>query len=104
MKRSMLVTMTLVGIMSLGGCMGMGGVMLGEAVDDMVVDVIPGDAPPEFNVPFVGDLHDVDWAWGMLLPWTWFNYWGFSPDEEEETLPMLTESPEVPIVAMNRGT
>ena len=69
--RKIAIVLAFISMMSLGSCMA-GPIMLGEAVDDMVVDVIPGDAPPEFNLPFLGDLHEVDWGWNMLLPWTWF--------------------------------
>jgi hypothetical protein len=63
--------LALVSMMSLCSCMA-GPIMAVEAVDDMVVDVVPGDEYPRFVLPGVGNLHDVDWSWHMLLPWTWF--------------------------------
>jgi len=47
-----------------------------------VVDIIPGDAKPEFNFPFVGDLHDPGLSFmDVFLPWTWFNGWTFAEGE-----------------------
>ena len=68
--RNIATVLAFVSMFSLCGCMGL--VPLGEAVDDMVVDVIPGDAPPEFNFPFVGDLHADDFSWTVFFPWNWF--------------------------------
>ena len=69
------IVLAFISMMGLCSCMG-GPIMAVEAVDDMVVDVIPerdgSSETPEFNLPFVGDLHKVDWEWQMLLPWTWF--------------------------------
>ena len=73
--RRLAIVLAFISMMSLGSCMG-GPLMLGEAIDDMVVDVIPerdgSSETPEFYLPFVGDLHKVEWEWQMLFPWTWF--------------------------------
>ena len=69
--RKIALVLAFISMMSLGSCMA-GPIMLGEAIDDMVVDVIPGDAPPEFNLPFFGNLHADDFSWTVLLPWNWF--------------------------------
>ena len=85
--RKIAIVLAFISMMSLGSCMA-GPIMLGEAVDDMVVDVIPGDAPPEFNLPgfdYVfgkgSDLHTADYAWDMFYPWLWFNGWTFAEGE-----------------------
>jgi len=74
--RRLAIVLAFVSMFSLCGCMGFGPMLAVEAVDDMVVDVVPeadgSRGTPEFNFPFVGDLHKVDWEWQMLLPWTWF--------------------------------
>ena len=74
--RKLATVMALVCMFSLCGCMGLGPLMAIEAVDDMVVDVVPerdgSSETPEFKVPFVGDLHKVEWTWQMFFPWTWF--------------------------------
>ena len=86
MKRIATVCVALVVMLSLGGCMGFGPMLAVEAVDDMIVDVVPeadgSRGTPEFNLPFVGDLHEVDWSWGALFPWNWFNQWTFSSEGE----------------------
>ena len=73
--RRLAIVLAFISMMSLGSCMG-GPLMLGEAIDDMVVDIVPeadgSRGTPEFNFPFVGDLHKVEWEWQMLFPWTWF--------------------------------
>jgi len=79
--RKIATVLAFVSMFSLCGCMGL--VPLGEAVDDMVVDFIPGDAKPEFNFPFVGDLHDPGLSFmDVFLPWTWFNGWTFESEAE----------------------
>jgi len=65
------IMLAFVSMMSLCSCMA-GPILAVEAVDDMVVDVVPGDAEPQFWFPVVGDLHEVDWRWELLWPWTWF--------------------------------
>ena len=70
--RKLGIALVLIASLGLGSC-GLGPVMAGEAVDDMVYDVVPGDAAPEFVVPFVGDLHKVDWSWQMFFPWYWID-------------------------------
>ena len=84
--RRLAVVLAFVSMFSLCGCMGL--VPLGAAVDDMIVDIDPGDAPPEFNLPgfdFVfgkgSDLHTADYAWDMFYPWLWFNGWTFAEGE-----------------------
>ena len=79
-----LALVALMGILTLGSCAGIGPVLLGEAIDDMVVDVIPGDAEPELNFPFVGDLHEIDWSWYFLMPWTWFSSEDEAASESEQ--------------------
>ena len=73
--RKLTIVLAFISMMSLGSCMA-GPMLAVEAIDDMVVDVVPerdgSSETPEFNFPFVGDLHKVDWEWQMIFPWTWF--------------------------------
>ena len=75
MRKFVMVSL-MAGILSLGSCAGIGPIVLGEATDDMVVDIIPGDAEPQFNMPWFGDLHTHEWSWAdfnIVLPWAWFD-------------------------------
>lgn len=69
--RNLKITLVLMLMMSLCSCM-VGPILAVEAVDDMIVDVVPGDKEPQFWFPVIGDLHEVNWRWELFLPWTWF--------------------------------
>jgi len=86
MKKFLIISL-MFAMLSLGACAGLGPIVVVEAVDDMVVDIIPGDAAPQFNMPFLGDLHTHEWSWAdfnIVLPWTWFSVGPALADSSED--------------------